>query len=138
MGTSFVFGIRLERFCIDKDYDNKYGPRANFSIDNVHTRKHITIVIFDWDSNKNLENIKKHGIRFEQAQEIFLDPLHLSILDERFSYFEERWITMGATQIGDVLVVTHMYFVEEPEERIRIISTRRATPKERRLYEKIE
>ncbi len=95
-------------------------------------------MIFDWDSKKNSENIKKHRISFEQAQEVFLDPLHLSILDERFSYFEERWITMGATQVGDVLVVAHLYFVEEPEERLRILSARRATPQERRQYEKIE
>ncbi len=96
------------------------------------------MVIIDWDSNKTSENIKKHGISFEQAQEIFLDPLHLSILDERFSYFEERWITMGSAQSGDVIVVAHLYFVEEPEERIRIISARRTTPQERRQYEKIE
>ena len=96
------------------------------------------IVIIDWDSNKNSENIQKHGISFEQAQEIFLDPLHLSILDERFSYFKERWITMGAAKRGDVIVTAHLYFVEEPEERIRIISARRATPQERRQYEKIE
>jgi len=95
-------------------------------------------MIFDWDSNKNSENIEKHGISFEQAQKIFLDPLHLSILDERLSYFEERWITMGATEKGEVIVVAHQYFVEEPEERIRIISSRRATPRERRQYEKIE
>jgi uncharacterized DUF497 family protein len=95
-------------------------------------------VIFDWDSHKNSENIEKHRISFEQTQEIFLDPLHLSILDERFSYFEERWITMGATETGELIVVAHQYFVEEPEERIRIISARSATPKERRQYEKIE
>jgi hypothetical protein len=95
-------------------------------------------VFFDWDSNKNLTNIEKHGISFEQAQEIFLDPLHLSILDERFSDFEERWITIGATESAEVIVVAHLYFVEEPEERIRIISARRATPRERRQYEKIE
>jgi uncharacterized DUF497 family protein len=95
-------------------------------------------VIFGWDSNKNSENIEKHGISFENAQEIFLDPLHVSILDKRFSYFEERWITMGATENGEVIIVAHQYFVEEPEERIRIISARRATPRERRQYEKIE
>jgi uncharacterized DUF497 family protein len=95
-------------------------------------------VFFDWDSNKNLTNSEKHGISFEQAQEIFLDPLHLSILDERFSDFEERWITIGATESAEVIVVAHLYFVEEPEERIRIISARRATPRERRQYEKIE
>jgi uncharacterized DUF497 family protein len=45
---------------------------------------------------------------------------------------------MGATERGDVIVVAHRYFVEEPEERIRIISAKRATPRERREYEKID
>ena len=95
-------------------------------------------MIFEWDFKKNAENIKKHGISFEQAQEVFLDPLQLSVLDERFSHFEERWVTMGATDNGEVVVVAHLYFVEEPEEKIRIISARRATPRERRQYEKVE
>ena len=92
-------------------------------------------MIFDWDSKKNAQNAKKHGISFEQAREVFLDPLHLSILDERFNYFEERWITLGATQAGEIIVVVHLYFVEEPEERIRIISARHATSRERKQYE---
>jgi uncharacterized DUF497 family protein len=95
-------------------------------------------VVFEWDFKKNAENIKKHGISFEQAQEVSLDPLQLSVLDERFSYFEERWVTMGATESGEVVVVAHLYFVEEPEEKMRIVSARRATPRERRQYEKVE
>ena len=62
----------------------------------------------------------------------------LSVLDERFSHFEKRWITMGSTEKGEVVVGAHLYFVEEPEERIRIISARRAAPRERRQYEKIK
>ena len=95
-------------------------------------------MIFEWDFTKNAENIKKHGISFEQAQEVFLDPLHLSVLDARFSNFEERWVTMGATENGEVVVVAHLYFVEVREEKIRTISARRATPRERRQYEKVE
>ena len=95
-------------------------------------------MVFEWDFKKNAGNIKKHGISFEQAQEVFLDPLQLSVLGERFSYFEERWVTMGATENREVIVAAHLYFVEEPEERIRIISARRATPRERRQYDEIE
>jgi len=95
-------------------------------------------VIFEWESKKNTENNKKHGISSEQARKVFLDPLHSSILDEQFSYFEERWITMGATEKGEIIVVAHLYFVEEPEERMRIISARQATLRERKQYEKIE
>jgi uncharacterized DUF497 family protein len=95
-------------------------------------------VVFEWDSEKNKSNIDKHGISFEQAQEIFDDPLHISILDERFQYFEERWITMGQTQDGDILVVAHLYVVEKEDEKTRIISARNATRKERKDYETIE
>ena len=70
-------------------------------------------MIFEWDSAKNKSNADKHGVSFKKAEEVFEDPLHLSILDERFSYFEERWITMGQTNDGDILVVAHLYVVEQ-------------------------
>ena len=90
---------------------------------------------FTWDETKNKRNIKDHGISFETAREVFSDPLHLSILDERFNYFEERWITVGTTQNRAVVVVAHLYFTDEAEEVIRIISAREATSKEQRQYE---
>ena len=95
-------------------------------------------MIFEWDAKKNSRNLDKHGVSFEKAQEVFEDPLHLSILDERFSYFEERWITVGQTQEGDVLVVAHLDVVEQEDEKIRIISARKATGTERKQYETIE
>ena len=107
------------------------------TLSQVHTPE-ILIVIFEWDSNKNKANIAKHGLSFKKAQEVFDDPLHLSILDERFSYFEERWITIGALENGDIVIVAHLYFFEEQEEKMRIISAREATPKERKQYETIE
>ena len=90
---------------------------------------------FVWDESKNISNKQKHGVSFEQAREIFSDPLHLSTLDERFSYFEERWITIGITQKQYILVVVHLYFDDDDEEIIRIISARNATIHERRQYE---
>ena len=90
---------------------------------------------FAWDDAKNKRNIKAHGISFETAREVFSDPLHLSILDERFDHFEERWITVGATRDKAVVVVAHLYFTEDAEEIIRIISARMATSKERKQYE---
>ena len=90
---------------------------------------------FEWDAEKNKENISNHGISFETAREIFFDPLQLSILDERFDYFEERWITVGSSQLGAIIVVAHLYFTDEAEEIIRIISAREATRKERKQYE---
>ena len=92
---------------------------------------------FEWDPEKNSSNVNKHGVSFEKAREVFEDPLHLSLLDERFSSFEERWITMGQAHDGEVLIVAHLYSVEHEDERIRIISARRTTKKERELYEEI-
>lgn len=90
---------------------------------------------FLWDENKNVSNKKKHGVSFEQARDVFSDPFQLSILDERFSYFEERWITVGNTNEDHILVVVHLYFDDDGEEIIRIISARNATTHERRQYE---
>jgi uncharacterized DUF497 family protein len=93
---------------------------------------------FNWDNKKNALNVKKHKISFKEAAQIFDDPLHISLLDKRFDYFDERWITMGMTQKGNVIVVGHLYYLtEDGEEGIRIITARKATRKERKDYEKI-
>ena len=92
---------------------------------------------FEWDENKNRLNIQKHNISFEEAKEVFSDPLHISKLDHRFNYFEERWITLGATSNSKILVVANMFFDENGEEIIRIISARKANIKERRFYEQL-
>ena len=89
---------------------------------------------FEWDPKKSESNKKKHGVSFEEARQIFNDPLHLSVLDERFSYFEERWITVGQTSVRQILVVVNLFFDENGEEVIRIISAREATKNERNQY----
>ena len=90
---------------------------------------------FEWSDEKNKLNIKKHNISFEEAKEVFLDPLHISKLDHRFDYFEERWITLGATTENKIVVVANMFFDDEGKEIIRIISARKANQKERIFYE---
>jgi uncharacterized protein len=90
---------------------------------------------FEWDEQKNQLNQQKHGVAFEEAQEVFSDPLHLAKLDYRFSYFEERWITIGATQRHHILVVANLFFSDEGEEIIRIISARPANKLEKKAYE---
>ena len=90
---------------------------------------------FEWDDAKNQANMQKHGIAFEEAVEIFEDPLHIALLDHRFDYFEERWITIGATRGRAVVVAAHLSFTREGEEVIRIISARNATANERKQYE---
>jgi hypothetical protein len=90
---------------------------------------------FEWSDKKNSLNIQKHQISFEEAEKVFLDPMHISKLDHRFDYFEERWITLGAITKDKILVVANMFFDENGEEIIRIISARKANPKERIFYE---
>jgi len=90
---------------------------------------------FEWNEAKNLSNQDKHGVSFEEASEIFSDPLHLAKLDYRFSYFEERWITLGCTRNRKLLVVANLFFTDEGEEIIRIISARKANLKEKSTYE---
>ncbi len=90
---------------------------------------------FEWNEEKNRLNQKKHQVSFEEAKEVFNDPLQISKLDYRFSYFEERWITIGSTKEQKILVVANLFFDENGEEIIRIISARKANPKERKFYE---
>jgi uncharacterized DUF497 family protein len=91
---------------------------------------------YEWDENKNRINQKGHGVSFEEAVEVFCDPLHISKLDFRFNYFEERWITIGKTKKERILVVANLFFSNEGEEIIRIISARKANRDERNIYEK--
>ena len=90
---------------------------------------------FEWNEEKNLSNIQKHGVSFEEAKEVFFDPFHIAKLDHRFDYFEERWITLGVTSKDQILVVANIFFDENGEEIIRIISARKANEKERMFYE---
>ena len=63
----------------------------------------------EWDSKKDEINIKKHGISFEQAKETFHDPLHISKLEKRFSYLEEKWIIIGPTVKGEIVVAANFF-----------------------------
>jgi len=90
---------------------------------------------FEWNDDKNSLNIRNHQVSFGEAKEVFLDPLHISKLDYRFDYFEERWITLGTTTKEKILVVANIFFNEDGKEIIRIISARKANQKERTFYE---
>jgi uncharacterized DUF497 family protein len=88
---------------------------------------------FYWDPNKSRANLRKHGISFETASQVFDDPNQLSIQD-RFEDGEERWQTTGLINGITVLIVAHTVTSEDVEEVVRIISARKATPLERRRY----
>jgi uncharacterized protein len=85
---------------------------------------------FEWDENKNRQNKQRHGISFEEAQKIFNGIVFTAIDERRFDYKEIREISIGA--IGGVVIVTVAH--TERQGRIRMISARKATPKERRQY----
>ena len=96
-------------------------------------------VRFAWDETKNRSNQRKHGgIAFEMAVQVFRDPFRLTRHD-RIEGGEERWQTLGVVHGVTVLLVAHTITEDddegEPVEVIRIISARRATPRERKRYE---
>lgn len=92
-------------------------------------------MLYEWDPQKDLANLKKHGISFELAQTIFDDPFHLSVLESKSSS-EERWVTIGRSIGSKTLVVVHTYRAFDGLNEVnRIISARRATKKEVQHYE---
>ena len=101
-----------------------------------------TIVVsgirFEWDEAKNRANQRKHGVSFEDASEVFRDPLFVSLKD-RIQDGEQRWQTFG--KVGNTLLVMVAHAVQEEDTRgttrevIRIISARYASRREQRLYE---
>lgn len=91
---------------------------------------------FEWDAQKNASNYSKHGVRFELAQRVFLDPFHLSAPDAYSPADEERWHTLGMVDGVVLLLVVYCYRASDDQEgSIRIISARKATQHERRIYE---
>ena len=88
---------------------------------------------FIWDEYKNRGNLRKHGISFDTAARVFLDPLHVSRQDRTVDG-EERWQTLGCLN-GDLLLMVAYTVIDEEEETIRIISARKATRQERVEYE---
>ena len=87
---------------------------------------------FEWDEEKAIFNLKKHGISFEEAKSLFNDPILLTFADEEHSNTEQRFISIGLSSKGNVLVLIHT----ERRSNLRIISCRKATKKERSIYEK--
>ena len=85
----------------------------------------------EWDPYKNTINIKKHKISFEEAAYVFSDPDALSIVDEKHSETEDRWITIGSILSAKLIVVAH---TEKIHNIIRIISARKATKNEASQY----
>jgi len=90
---------------------------------------------FDWNPEKERQNIRKHRISFRRAATLFRDPNQLSIFDDAHSDQEDRWITLGIDDSGVLRTVVHTYEqIDENRCLIRIISARKATSSESRQY----
>ena len=91
---------------------------------------------FEWDPRKAQDNRNKHGVTFDEAATVFTDSKALSIFDpDHSSETEDRWITMGISEKGRLLIVNHTFREQSAEEvTIRIISSRKATKKETKKY----
>jgi len=86
---------------------------------------------FEWDPKKATTNLRKHGVSFDEAVSVFLDQLAVSGPDPDHSAGESRYITFGMSSLGHLLAISHGY----RPGGIRIISARRVTRTERKLYE---
>ncbi len=86
---------------------------------------------FEWDEEKAQANLRTHKVSFDEATTVFSDPFSITIPDPDHSTDEERYIDIGTSDKGRLLVVSYT----ERGANIRIISCRKATPTERRRYE---
>jgi uncharacterized DUF497 family protein len=87
-------------------------------------------VQFEWDAQKGAANLARHGVSFDEASTVFGDPLAGTISDPRHST-EFRFVTIGFSTGQRLIVVAHA----DRDDRVRIISARRATRRERQRYE---
>ena len=86
---------------------------------------------FEWDEEKARANLEKHGVPFEEAKTIFDDPLYVDFYDPEHSADEHRYIIIGESRQGRLLMVSYT----ERGDVARLISSRAATPAERKDYE---
>lgn len=86
---------------------------------------------FEWNENKAATNRSKHGVSFEEAQTVFDDPLYVDFYDPDHSDEEDRYIIVGESRRGRLLIVSYT----ERGKTIRLISAREVTRKEREVYE---
>lgn len=87
---------------------------------------------FEWDPEKARENIRKHGVQFDEAQTVFYDESAVEFYDDEHSGWEDRFLLLGLSTRLRLLMICHCY--RESESVIRIISARKATASEARFY----
>ena len=87
---------------------------------------------FEWDSEKARRNLRKHSVSFREGMMVFNDIFAITFYDDAHSKHEQRFLTLGMSDLGRVLVISHTLV----GEKVRLISARKATRHERELYEK--
>jgi len=90
------------------------------------------MIIFEWDASKATLNEKKHGVTFEEAKSVFYDDFAIQFFDDQNSELEDRFLLLGQSNNSRTLLICHCE--QESGNLIRIISARKATAKERKLY----
>jgi uncharacterized DUF497 family protein len=86
---------------------------------------------FEWNKNKAVKNLSKHGVSFEEAKTVFDDPLYVDFYDPDHSEGEERYLIVGESDRGRLLIVSYT----ERGDSVRLISAREVTRTEREAYE---
>jgi hypothetical protein len=86
---------------------------------------------FEWDANKAVSNLAKHGVSFDEAKTVFDDSLYVDFYDPGHSDDEERYLIVGESNQGRLLIVSYT----ERKDSIRVISAREVTRSERKAYE---
>ena len=86
---------------------------------------------FEWNLDKASKNFEKHHVSFEEAATVFDDPMFITFIDDEHPIDEERYITIGLSSRGRLLMLAHA----DRKDHVRIISARRATKKEEQFYE---
>ena len=87
---------------------------------------------FEWDLDKAQRNLRKHRVSFREGMMVFKDIFAITFYDDAHSRHEQRFLTLGISDLGRVLVISHTMV----GDKVRLISARKATKHERQLYEK--
>jgi uncharacterized DUF497 family protein len=95
---------------------------------------YILNYVFEWDARKAGANLAKHGVAFEEAATVFGDPDALDGPDIQHSSREARFLRLGRSVLGRILVVSYTPRISGHVETIRVISARRASRRERKAY----
>lgn len=95
-------------------------------------------LLFEWDAEKAASNLKKHKVGFDEAKTLFNDPLLATSSDGEHSSYEQRFVSIGVSAKGLVLLLVHTETISGNHVVIRLISCRRATAAERKFYEEAE